>query len=157
MITAAQATQYISDTVGASIPGFIVDAAVARVAVIEPDLIAAYDASTVVMIEAMAVTIIACAGAPRRIQSQGAPSGASRSFTNDAKALSALRKSLSALDSARIAASLTGPDPAAASFFMVTGDEYPRRSIAPTPPPPPPITGDYVLADYVLADYFATA
>lgn len=120
MITAAQATQYIGDTVGASIPAFIVDAAVARVAAIETDLLLAYDASTVVMIEAMAVTIIACAGAPRRIQSQGAPSGASRSFTNDAKALSQLRRALSALDSASITSGLVGVDQeAASSFFMV--------------------------------------
>ena len=120
MITAAQATQYIGDTVGASIPSFIVDAAVARVAAIEPDLIAAYDASTAVMIEAMAVTILACAGAPRRIQSQGAPSGTSRSFTNDSKALSNLRRSLSALDSSGLTSGLVGVDPAASSFFMVT-------------------------------------
>lgn len=120
MITAAQATQYIGETIGASIPGFIVDAAVARVAEIEPDLLATYDTSTVIMIEAMTVTILACAGAPRRIASQGAPSGASRSFTNDSKALSALRKSLSALDSSGLASGLIGPDPAASSFFMVT-------------------------------------
>ena len=120
MITAAQATQYIGDTIGASIPSFIVDAAVARVAEIEPDLLATYDTSTAVMIEAMAVTILACAGAPRRIASQGAPSGASRSFTNDAKALSSLRKALNALDSDGITADLIGPDPAASSFFMVT-------------------------------------
>lgn len=120
MITAAQATQYIGDTVGASIPAFIVDAAIARVAAIEPDLLLAYDASTVVIIEAMAVTIIACAGAPRRIASQGAPSGASRGFTNDAKALSGLRKALKALDSDGVTSDVIGPDPAQSSFFMVT-------------------------------------
>jgi hypothetical protein len=119
MITAAQAQQYIGDTIGASIPGFIVDAAVARVAVIEPELLLAYDASAVVMIEAMAVTIIACAGAPRRIASQGAPSGASRSFVNDSKALSNLRRSLSALDSAGITSGLAGVDPVASSYFSV--------------------------------------
>lgn len=119
MITAAQATQYIGDTIGASIPSFVVDAAVARVAAIDPELLLAYDASTVVMIEAMAVTIIACAGAPRRISSQGAPSGASRSFTNDSKALSQLRRSLSALDSAGIASDLVGADPASSSYFSV--------------------------------------
>lgn len=156
MITAAQATQYIGDTIGASIPAFVVDAAVARIAVIDAALSAQYDAGTVMMIEAMAVTIVACAGSPRRIASQGATSGASRSFTNDSKALTALRRSLKALDSAGLTSGLVGADPAAASFFMVTGDDYqPRRSVAPTPPPP--VVGDYVLADYVLADYFAAA
>ena len=74
----------------------------------------------VMMIEAMAVTIIACAGSPRRIASQGAPSGASRSFTNDSKALTALRRSLNSLDSAGLTSALIGADPATSSYFQVT-------------------------------------
>jgi len=120
MITAAQATQYIGDTIGASIPAFVVDAAVTRVAAIDAALSAQYDAGTAMMIEAMAVTIIACAGSPRRIASQGAPSGASRSFANDSKALTALRRSLKALDSAGLTSAIVGADPSTASYFQVT-------------------------------------
>jgi hypothetical protein len=120
MITSAQATQYLGDVLGVSVPSFIVDAAVSKVAAVEADLIAAgYSAADQVLIECMAVCIIAAAGSPRRIQSQGASSGASRSFTNDAKALSALRRSLSELDTAGITSAVVGADPSAGTLLMV--------------------------------------
>jgi hypothetical protein len=119
MITSAQATQYLADVLGMSVPSFIVDAAVTKVAAVESALISAgYTAADQVIIECMAVCIIAAAGSPRRIQSQGASSGASRSFTNDAKALSALRRSLSELDTVGITALLVGADPSASSMFL---------------------------------------
>lgn len=120
MITSAQATQYLSEALGVSVPSFVVDAAVSKVAAVEPALISAgYSAADQVLIECMAVSLIAAAGAPRRIQSQGASSGASRSFKNDDRALSALRKSLAALDTAGITTTLVGPDPSVGSMFMV--------------------------------------
>lgn len=120
MITAAQAIEYLDKALGVSVPSFFVDAAITKVSAYEADLIAAgYSSSDQVLIECMAVSIIAASGAPRRIQSQGAPSGASRSFTNDAKALSALRRSLAALDTLGVLTDVVGPDPAGASMFFV--------------------------------------
>jgi hypothetical protein len=120
MITLAQAQEYIAATLGASVPGFIVQAALDQVAAAEPSMIAAgYTASQVTLVQSMATAIVACAGNPARIQSQGAPSGASRSFKHFDDALSALRKSLQHLDSANTTTNIVGPDPQADAWAMV--------------------------------------
>lgn len=120
MITVTQAAQYLDEALGVSVPDFIVEAAVAKVAPTEPAMDAAgYSQADKTMIQAIAVSVIAAAGAPRRIQSQGAPSGASRSFKNFDESLTALRRSLGALDTAGTVSSLVGIDPATATLFMV--------------------------------------
>ena len=120
MITSAQARAYLDESLGISVPSFIVDAAVAKVATAEQSMVAAgYDDHTRLMVQTYAVSLIAAGGAPRRIQSQGAPSGASRSFKNDDKALTLLRRALAALDTAGTVAALVGPDPASNTLFMV--------------------------------------
>lgn len=120
MITAAQAIEYLDTALGVSVPSFIVDAAIAKVGAVEADMIAAgYSSADQVLIQCMAVAIVAASGAPRRIQSQGAPSGASRSFKNEDGALSALRRSLASIDTAGVTTSLVGSDPVNASMFMV--------------------------------------
>lgn len=120
MITSTQAQQYLDQALGVSVPLFIVDGAVAKVAAAEPAMIAAgYSASDRVLIQTYAVSLIASAGAPRRIASQGAASGASRSFKNFDASLTALRRSLAALDTAGAVASLVGIDPAVNTLFMV--------------------------------------
>lgn len=120
MITSAQAAQYLDGALGIVLPGFVVDAAVAEVAVAEPAMTTAgYSATKMVLVQSMAVTIVAAAGDPRRLGSQSAPSGAQRSFKNAEKALSALRRSLAALDTAGTVTDIVGPDPAAGSLFMV--------------------------------------
>lgn len=120
MITATQAAEYLDKTLGISVPSFVLSAAVEKVEAVEPDMVAAgYSDATQTLIQAMAVSIIAAAGAPRRINSQGAPSGASRSFKNDDEALSALRRSLEALDTAGTVADLVGPDPSNGALFLV--------------------------------------
>lgn len=123
MITSAQASQYLAEMLGVSAPSFIVDAVVAEVATAEPAMVAAgYSASMQVMVQSMAVAIKACAGGARRLQSQGAPSGASRSFKNDDKALTLMRRELAALDNASTVADLVGSDPSGAAFmFVVNG------------------------------------
>lgn len=118
MITSTQAAQYLDQALGVSVPAFLVDAAVAKVATAEAAM-AAYSAHDAILMQCMAVAIIAAAGAPRRIGNQGAASGASRGFKYSDKDLSALRRSLVALDTAGILSALLGPDPAAASMFMV--------------------------------------
>lgn len=120
MITSTQAQEYLDQALGVSVPGFIVDAAVSTVATAEQAMIdAGYTASDQILIQTYAVAIIAAAGNPRRINSQGAASGASRSFKNEDGALSALRRSLAALDTASTVTDLIGPDPSAATLFMV--------------------------------------
>jgi len=120
MITATQAQQYLDQALGVGVPGFIIQAAVDQIATAEQAMIeAGYTLANQVLIQTYAVAIIAAAGDPRRISSQGAPSGASRSFKNADGTLSALRRSLAALDTAGTVSTLVGPDPAAATLFMV--------------------------------------
>lgn len=120
MISSTQAAQYLDQALGISVPGFIVDAAVATIAPAEQAMIdAGYPPAKQVMVQSMAVALIAAGGSPRRIASQGAPSGASRSFKNPDGDLSTLRRSLAALDTANTVTALVGPDPAASALFMV--------------------------------------
>lgn len=120
MITTAQAVEYLDSALGIGLPAFVVEAAVNKVAPAESAMVAAgYSASDQVLIQCMAVAIIAAAGAPRRVQSQGAPSGASRSFKTLDGDLSALRRSLAALDVAGTVADLIGPDPSKPTLMMV--------------------------------------
>lgn len=120
MITATQAREYLDQALGVSVPSFIVDAAVSKVATAEAAMDAAgYTEADQVLIQSMAVALIASAGAPRRISSQGAPSGASRSFKNFDSALTALRRSLAALDTAGTVTELIGPDPTMGTLLMV--------------------------------------
>lgn len=123
MITSTQAQQYLDSTLGVSVPAFLLDAAVAKVATAEPKMIeAGYDEYTRVLIQCIAVALVAAAGDPRRLSSQGAPSGASRSFKYKDGDLTALRRSLAALDTAGTVAEVVGPDPAASAFmFVVNG------------------------------------
>ena len=120
MITLAQATAYLDEALGITVPGFIVQAAVDDVALLEAAMTAeGYTAATIKRIQAMAVAIVAGADSARRIQSQGAPSGASRSFKNADDAVTALRRSLAALDTAGITAGVVGPDPSTSTLLMV--------------------------------------
>lgn len=116
MITSAQATQYLDQALGVGVPSFLVDAAVAKVATIDLPAYSDYDQT---MLQCMAVALIAAAGAPRRISNQGAASGASRGFKYSEKDLSALRRSLAALDTQGLLAALVGPDPSNGSLFIV--------------------------------------
>lgn len=120
MITTKQATEYLDQALGIGLPSFVVAAAVERVEAYEPAMQAAgYSEAAMTLMQCMAVAILAAAGDPRRISSQGAPSGASRSFTNASGALSALRRSLAGMDTAGTLSALVGPDPAAGTMFMV--------------------------------------
>lgn len=120
MITSTQAQQYLDEALGVGVPSFIVDAAVAKVATAEAAMVSAgYSAQDQTLIQCMAVALIAAAGSPRRIQSQGAPSGASRSFKSPDGDLSALRRSLASLDTAGTVSALIGPDPSSPAMLLV--------------------------------------
>ncbi len=120
MISTTQAQQYLDQSLGITVPAFVVSAAVERVEGAEPDMVdAGYTDAAMVMIQCMAVALIAAAGAPRRINSQGAPSGASRSFKYSDSDMTALRRSLAALDTAGTTALLIGPDPSTQTMLLV--------------------------------------
>ena len=123
MITSTQAQQYLDSVLGVSVPAFMLDAAVARVATAEQAMAdAGYDSHTQIMIQCIAVALVAAAGDPRRLSSQAAPSGASRGFKYKDGDLTALRRSLTAMDTAGTVAAIVGPDPAASAFmFVVNG------------------------------------
>lgn len=121
MISTTQAKQYLDMALGVSMPPFLVSAAVEKVEAAEPAMIdAGYSDADQMLIQSMAVALVAAAGAPRRISSQGAPSGASRSFKYRDSDLTALRRSLAALDTAGTVSALVGPDPVNATMFLVT-------------------------------------
>jgi len=120
VISTAQAQQYLDQALGVGMPAFVVAAACEQVESVEPAMIDAdYSEAKQTLVQCMAVALIAAAGDPRRISSQGAPSGASRSFKYSDSDLSALRRSLLALDTAGTVAAIVGPDPAAATLLMV--------------------------------------
>lgn len=120
MITTTQAAAYLDQALGITLPGFVVTAACDKVEAVEPDMLdAGYTEADITLMQSMAVAIVACGGMPRRIQSQGAPSGASRSFKHADNALSQLRRTLAAMDTAGTLTATVGPDPAAASLLMV--------------------------------------
>ena len=121
MITVTQAQQYLDQTLGITVPSFLLSAAVEKIEGAEPAMqTAGYSEPDMVLIQSMAVAIVAAGGSPRRINSQGAASGASRSFKNDDAALSALRRSLASLDTAGTVSALIGPDPVNGTLFEVT-------------------------------------
>ena len=121
MITATQAQQYLDQTLGISVPAFVLASAVDKVEAVEAAMIdAGYSDSDQTLIQCMAVALISAPGDPRRVQSQGAPSGASRSFKYANADLTALRRSLMALDTAGTVTALIGPDPVNNTMFLVT-------------------------------------
>jgi hypothetical protein len=120
VITPAQATAYLDQALGVSLPSFVVSAACDQVEAVEPAMLAAaYTEPQIELMQAMAVAIVACGGAAKRLTSQGAPSGASRSFKHQENALSTLRRSLQSMDTAGTLAAVVGPDPAAATLLLV--------------------------------------
>jgi hypothetical protein len=120
MITTAQAAEFLDKELGISPPSYIVQAAVDTIATAEAAMVTAgYSPAKQVLVQSMAVAIVAAPGAPRRIQSQGAPSGASRAFKNAEDAMTALRRQLAELDTAGTVADLVGTDPSYGTFFAV--------------------------------------
>jgi len=105
---------------GISLPSFLVSAACNKVETAEPAMIAAgYSDDDQVLVQCIAVTLVASAGGARRLNSQAAPSGASRSFKNIDDALTLMRRSLKTLDPAGTVSEIVGPDPATSTLMMV--------------------------------------
>lgn len=116
--------QQLLDTYGLSVPSFVLDAAIEKANGVEACLVGAgHSAAEIKLIQAYAAVLIAGGGDARKIKSQGAPNGASRSFDYGTKGLTALRTTLQGLDKAGCTADIIGPDPLSNSFFGVfTGE-----------------------------------
>jgi hypothetical protein len=119
MISTTQAAEYLDQMLGIKVPSYLLAAAVERVESAEQAMTTAgYDEPKQILVQSMAVALVV-GGDPRRIQSQHAPSGASRSFKNADKDLTALRRTLAALDTAGTVTDIVGPDPVTSTLFAV--------------------------------------
>ncbi|EPQ1034082.1 DUF7370 family protein [Enterobacter asburiae] len=120
-ITAADVQQFLGE-LGYSIPGALLDPILCVVNKIIPCLEGAgYDECSAKLILMYAAALMATSSGARRIKSQGAPSGASRSFEYGDDSITWLRNSLSQLDTS----GCTGELPISAGntigFFDVVG------------------------------------
>jgi len=117
MITTAQAKEYL-ESVGISLPEFILGALVEQANSIEECLSANYTPATALLIQMYLLGLMALGQGDRYISSQSAPSGASRSFRYQSFAdrwkgsLGLLR----GLDKKGCATGLIPPDPTQQAF-----------------------------------------
>lgn len=121
-ITTAQVQQQLS-ALGYSIPDFMVMAYLCKLESIRECLESAdYDECDMMLIQVYAVTLMAITGysTGQRIKSQGAPSGASRSFEYGGD-IKKLRDTLRGLDTAGCTANLPIDVSTSVGFFGVLG------------------------------------
>lgn len=120
-VTASEATGFLSE-LGFSIPTALLTPIICRVDSIDPCLDGfGYDDCAVQLIKFYAIALMAIGSGARRIQSQSAPSGASRSFMYDGNAVTWLRDSLRALDVGGCTDSLPITAGETGGFFLVVG------------------------------------
>lgn len=120
MVTLDQVKQFLDSFYGVSIPDFILQAAIDSVASVQPCLDGAgHTPSQMLIIQLYAVSIIASAADPRKIKSQGAPNGASRSFEYGKKGVDAMRVKLKELDTSGCTTAIIGNSATKNAFFMV--------------------------------------
>ncbi|EDR9796524.1 hypothetical protein CBJ02_003635 [Salmonella enterica subsp. enterica serovar Zongo] len=120
-ITAEQVKQQLSALGYTSVPDFMIDAYLCKIASIEPCLIGAdYDDCDMMLIQAYAVTLMVLTAYTQRIKSQSAPSGASRSFDYGDNVLN-LRDALLALDTSGCTSSLPIDVGQRVGLFLVVG------------------------------------
>ncbi|HDL7930309.1 TPA: hypothetical protein U5D97_001576 [Yersinia enterocolitica] len=117
MVTIEQAKQYL-ETVGITLPDFILQALIEQVNSIQECLDEHYPASTALLIQLYLLGLMGLGQGDKYISSQTAPSGASRSFRYQSftdrwnGSLSLLR----GLDKHGCAAAITPPNPNNAAF-----------------------------------------
>ncbi|MDX6980315.1 hypothetical protein SJ256_05320 [Citrobacter freundii] len=121
-ITAAQVKQQLSALGYTTVPDFMIDAYLCKMAKIEPCLVAAgYDECDLMLIQSYAVTLMVLTAFTQRIKSQGAPSGASRSFDYGDDGITWLRDSLARLDTSGCTGELPISAGNSVGLFMVVG------------------------------------
>ncbi|HHG0425730.1 TPA: hypothetical protein ACPTCW_002363 [Yersinia enterocolitica] len=120
MLTTQQATEYLN-SVGISLPSFILDALVEQASSIQECLDANYTPGTALLIQVYLIGLMALGQGDKYISSQSAPSGASQSFRYQSFAdrwkgsLNLLR----GLDKKGCATALIPPDPTNQAFAGV--------------------------------------
>ncbi|HAK3593336.1 TPA: hypothetical protein H1895_003775 [Salmonella enterica] len=120
-ITAEQVKQQLSALGYTSVPDFMIDAYLCKIASIEPCLIGAgYDDCDMMLIQAYAVTLMVLTAYTQRIKSQSAPSGASRSFDYGDNVLN-MRDALLALDTSGCTSDLPIDVGQRVGLFLVVG------------------------------------
>lgn len=120
-ITAEQVKQQLSALGYDSVPDFMIDAYLCKLASIEPCLIGAgYDDCDMVLIQVYAVTLMVLTAYTQRIKSQSAPSGASRSFDYGDNVLN-MRDALLALDTSGCTSDLPIDVGQRVGLFLVVG------------------------------------
>ena len=120
-ITLADAKAYLAE-LGYSIPDTVLNLLITKANGIDACLEGAgYDDATQTLIKLYAVALMSASSGARRIKSQGAPSGASRSFDYDDEGLANLRTALSLADTSGCTTALPISAGQSAGFFMVLG------------------------------------
>lgn len=120
-ITAADVQQFLGE-LGYSIPGALLEPILCVVNKIIPCLNGAgYDDCTAKLILMYAAALMATSSGARRIKSQSAPNGASRSFDYGDDSIAWLRNSLSALDTNGCTSDLPITAGNSVGFFDVVG------------------------------------
>lgn len=120
-ITPADVQQFLSE-LGYAIPGSLLDPILCLVNKIIPCLEGAgYDDCTSKLILMYAAALMATSSGARRIKSQGAPSGASRSFDYGEDSTVWLRDSLAQLDTSGCTGELPISAGNSVGLFMVVG------------------------------------
>lgn len=123
-ITAADVQQFLGE-LGYAIPGSLLDPILCLVNKIIPCLEGAgYDDCTSKLILMYAAALMATSSGARRIKSQGAPNGASRSFDYGDDSIAWLRDSLSSLDTNGCTEVLPITAGNSVGFFDVVGGCY---------------------------------
>ena len=120
MITAEQLNQFLSEY-GVSMPSIIADAIIEQLTTIAPCVDANYPPATANLIYVYAGAIMYGNTGTRQIKSQGAPSGASRSFDNMVNGFTQLRRTLSGIDTFGCTTGIIGADTKQNNFFAVVG------------------------------------
>lgn len=120
-ITPEEITALLTE-LGYAIPSALLTPILCRVNSIDECLDASgYDDCTQQIIKLYAAALMSASSGARRIKSQSAPSGASRSFDYGEDGITWLRESLSALDTTGCTSVLPITAGASVGFFMVVG------------------------------------
>lgn len=120
-VTADQVKTFLAE-LGYTIPDAILDPILCRVNSILDCLVAAgYDPCTQKLILMYAAALMAASSGARRIKSQGAPNGASRSFDYGEDSLTWLQKSMEKMDTAGCTKNLPITTGGSVGYFRVLG------------------------------------
>lgn len=120
-ITAADVQQFLGE-LGYAIPGSLLEPILCRANSIIPCMVGAeYDDCSQKLILMYAAALMSASSGARRIKSQGAPSGASRSFDYGDDGITWLRDSLAQLDTSGCTGELPISAGSSVGLFLVVG------------------------------------